>query len=205
MTKDKMIEAIMAANKGYKKAGLKSMKVSEVKAIYDVLPNLLEGDNSADDKGTDEQAAENTPEPEAPFQSYCGFDFDPAHGSDCHTECKEATPEQYERCLKHYKETAQPKSSKASKTGTPRKGKNRWGHLNNSQAELIDRCLLQEEPTNIAGIAEFAGARKPRTRHHLLHLKKDWNVALSITEGGQIILDERFPDIAALENTVEFK
>jgi hypothetical protein len=202
MTKDKMIEAIMAADKGYKKTGLKSMKVGEVKAIYENLPNL---ENSADDKGADTQAADNTPEPEAPFQSFCGFDFDPAHGSDCHTECQNATPEQYQRCVDHYQATAKPKSGRASATGTPKKGKNKWGHLNNSQAELIDRCLLEEEPTNIAGIAEFAKARKPRTRHHLLHLKKDWNVKLSITEGGQVILDERFPDIAALENTVEFK
>jgi hypothetical protein len=144
---------------------------------------------------TEEPKEEVKPEPETPFVTFCGCSFDPALGSDCYLECREATPEQYTRCVDHFKVviTEKPKRSPAARGG--KKGKNVWGHLNGSQAELIDQCLLTAvAPISLMDIAAFANAAIGRTRHHIRHLQNDWKVKVH-TADGKLFLGEKFPDL----------
>jgi len=206
MTKKEIIAALMAANSELDEKELKKMKVDELAAM------LPQGDDKVPEDVKDVE-----PETEAPveekkveeFITFCGSPFDPAQSSDCFLECQNATPEQYERCVEHFKANPPVKAATKAKAdkakATNKRGKNRWGHLVNSQAELIDRALIEAPgPVTLDKIAEFAEAKKPRTRHHLMHLRNDWKVALYITPEKGIFLGERFPDMVNNEGVVEF-
>ncbi len=129
------------------------------------------------------------------FESMCGFAFEPSQKGDCYEECRLDNPEAYEACKKHFSEkpAAVKKTVRVSTSG---RGKNKWGHLINSQAELIDRTLIDAEgPITIAEIAKAVEAKAPRTRHHVLHLIKDWKVDIRQNATG-IFIAEKFPKLA---------
>lgn len=205
MKKSEMIEKLMELDKSLVEKDLNKLKIA---GLEDMLKKRQENSAavSEDKAGEDVQPKEEEVEP--PFVTFCGMPFDPAQSSDCFQECRNATPEQYTRCVEHFKAQAQKQGAtkKAGKMKTNRSGKNRWGHLVNSQAELIDRALMEAPgPITLEKIAEFAAARKPRTRHHLLHLISAWQVKLYINAEKQIFLGEKFPDLVGTEGVVEFK
>ena len=147
---------------------------------------------------------------EVKFETFCGSPFDPAQGSDCFMECRVSLAEQYNRCLEHFKKTVTEsgsvkKARKASGTGSKKKGSNHWNHLIGSQAELIDRALEEAEgPITLEKIAEFAGAKVPRTRHHIKHLQNDFKVEIRITKERGLFIADRFLDLIYIDGTVDF-
>ena len=151
-----------------------------------------------------------TQEPEkveetAPFVAFCGESFDCKANSECFTICKADNPEEFAKCEAHFKATAVP--AEKAKSGKPKRGKNVYGHLIGSQAGLIDDALtLAEGPVTIEEIAEFAGAKKPRTRHHIKHLQNDWKVIVKITPEKKLFLGTltRFKELSVTEGIVDF-
>lgn len=198
MTKKEIIDKLAAEGKG-SKTELRKKSVEELKAMIEVEP--VSEDKAGD---TPSPQKEETPKEEV-FHTFCGSPFDPSHNSDCHVECQQATPEHYNRCVEHFKAKAvAPKKAKSTRKG--KRGSNRWGHLIDSQAEMIDRALLTAEgPMKLEAIAEFASARKPRTRHHLMHLINEWKVDLRIDGEKGIFLAEKFEDLCDAEGVTEFK
>lgn len=137
------------------------------------------------------------------FASMCGFEFDPSQSSDCYGECRLDNPESYSACLKNY-EVKPVVTKKKTKVSSGGRGKNIYGHLIGSQADLIDRALLDADgPLTINDIAKKADAKAPRTRHHVLHLIKDWHVDIRQNATG-IFIAEKFPKLTG-KGSKEFK
>lgn len=122
--------------------------------------------------------------PEVKFASFCGFEYDPAKKADCILVCKGENPEEYDRCVENFKIKPTKKTAKKSAG----KGKSKWGHVNGSQAGLIDDCL--ENATKLVTLEEIqvcAGANsKARTLHHLKHLVNDKGVDVQMNKDKKI-------------------
>ena len=146
--------------------------------------------------------ATNTPAtksdiPENTFASFCGFTFDPAKNSDCFQVCKKDEPEEFQKCLKNFEGLEIKPKTKTKKCGG--RGKTIWGHLNGSQAGLIDDSLsTATKPILLETICLFSKGKKPRVLHHLKHLEKDLNIPVSLTEDGKIFWAEN-PNIKGVE------
>lgn len=117
------------------------------------------------------------------FASFCGFDFDPSKKSDCSEICKGENPEEFKRCEEHFK--TKPVEKKVNKKS---KGKSKWGHVNGTQAGLIDDCIsTAKKLLTLEEIKEFSGsATNYRTLHHLKHLVNDKNVDIQLNKDGKI-------------------
>jgi len=121
---------------------------------------------------------------ETKFVSFCTFDFDPAKNSDCYGVCQKDEPDEFKRCEEHFK--AKPVEEKKPRA-TGGKGKSEWGHVNGSQAGLIDDCLVgATKPETLDAISKFADGRKPRVLHHLKHLVNNKGVSVELTKDGCI-------------------
>lgn len=126
-----------------------------------------------------------TPTKETEFKSFCGFDFDPAKKSDCATTCQKENPDEYKRCVENFKTKPVKEKKKASTGG---RGKSKWGHINGTQAGLIDVCLAEATKlVTLDEIREYSGAAtKARTLHHLKHLVNDLGVDVQLNKDGKI-------------------
>ncbi len=77
-----------------------------------------------------------------------------------------------------------PKPKASSKGG---RGKSFWGHINLTQAGLIDDFLVNAtKPTNLTEIATSVGAKPPRVLHHLKHLVKNKGAEVELTKDNRI-------------------
>lgn len=187
MNKPDTIKEIMALGDNRSKSKLSEEKIEDLRVLLVDLQKKAQ------------EAKAKTEE----FITFCGMPFDPSHNSDCFLECKEETTEQYSRCLEHFK-TAPTSAPKPKRTA--KRGKNSWGHLVGSQAELIDRTLTDATgPLTIDQIAEAANARVPRTKNHIQHLQSAWSVDVRKTFKGLIFLASKFEDLAKDETVTPFK
>ncbi len=119
------------------------------------------------------------------FTSFCTFPFDPATNSDCHVVCQKDEPEEFAKCLAHFQTLEVKPKAKASAKGG--RGKSFWGHINGTQAGLIDDCLVKaEKPVTIQEIAKFANGKLPRTLAHVKYLVKTKGAAISLTKDSHI-------------------
>lgn len=126
---------------------------------------------------------DKTTETKTEFSSLCGFPFDPAKKSDCYTVCKKDNPADFKACEDNFK-TA-PIKPKTKTVGG--RGKSKWGHINGSQAGLIDDCLVTaEKPLLLEDIAAFAKGKVPRVLHHLKHLVKNKEAAIEMDKDNNI-------------------
>jgi len=119
------------------------------------------------------------------FTSLCGFDFDPKAKGDCYTVCQSENPDEFKACEEHFKAKPAPVKKKAVKGG---KGKSKWGHVNGTQAGLIDDCLVgATKLLTLEEIRDFAGAASnARTLHHLKHIVANRGADVQLNKEGKI-------------------
>ncbi len=123
------------------------------------------------------------PETKTEFASLCGFPFDPAKKSDCYAVCQNDNPADFKACEDNFK--AAPIKPKAKPAGG--KGKSKWGHINGSQAGLIDDYLVGAlKPAPLEDIAEFAKGKIPRVLHHLKHLVNNKGATVNLNKDNGI-------------------
>ena len=105
----------------------------------------------------------------------CTDKFNPEKGSKCFVECKEGSPEEYQKCL----ETFQAKVKKAAKAKEPgeKNGKGRsfdkdfWGFDKKAVTGKINE-IISKKLTPKSDIAETLGIDSQRVAVHLSNLKK---------------------------------
>ena len=135
---------------------------------------------------TKDLETKSTKETKEEFASFCGFAFDPAKNSDCYTVCKKDEPEEFAKCLAHF-ETLVIKPKTKTSTAKGGRGKSHWGHINGTQAGLIDDALVTATtPLQLTAIAEFAQGKSPRVLHHLKHLVKNKGASVELTKDNAI-------------------
>ena len=139
---------------------------------------------------TPKPVEETKPEPAVPFASLCSFPFDAAKAGDCFTVCKVDNPADFAACLKNY-ESLEIKPKAASKSVPGGRGKSHWGHINGTQAGLIDDALVNaEHPLTVLEIATLAGGRLPRVLAHLKYLVTKKGDTVSLTKDNAIFWPE---------------
>lgn len=123
------------------------------------------------------------------FTTLCGFPFDHSTKSDCHVVCQKDNPEDFKACEDHFKTTPVKPEKKAVTGG---KDKSKWGHLNGSQAGLIDDCLVgAKKPLPLSEIAKFADGKPSRVLHHLKHLVKNKGAGIDLTKENLIFWSDQ--------------
>lgn len=141
----------------------------------------------------------STEETKEEFASFCGFEFDPAKNSDCYTVCQKDEPEEFAKCLAHF-ETLVIKPKAKSSTAKGGRGKSQWGHINGTQAGLIDDALVTAEtPLQLTAISEFAQGKSPRVLHHLKHLVKNKGASIELTKDNCIYWADN-PNMSGLDS-----
>ena len=124
------------------------------------------------------------------FASLCGFGFDPAKAGDCYVVCQVDNPEDFKACLANY-ESLEVKPKTTSKSVPGGKGKSHWGHINGTQAGLIDDALINaEHPLTLLEIATLANGRLPRVLAHLKYLVTKKEDVVSLTKDNAIFWPE---------------
>ncbi len=124
--------------------------------------------------------------------SMCGMEFDHKTKSECNTLCKNDSPDEYNKCLKHFeKSTVTPvKSTRKKSTG---EGTNKWGRRIGTQAALIEDCLDNFDPMTVKEMANHAGCSVSRVRRHFLRLiHKEKKTQILIGIDGKVFLPQRF-------------
>jgi len=132
---------------------------------------------------------EKKPSTEEKFASLCTFPFDPNKASDCYKVCKIDNPEDFKACEENYKITPiKPKSTTKVAGG---RGKSHWGHINNTQAGLIDDCMVEsKKPQTLDEVCAFSGGQRPRVLAHLKYLVTKKGSEINLTKDSCIFYPE---------------
>lgn len=201
MTKAELIEKLIRLSKK-SKATLTKMKKAELESLLNELeseePEEEPDNTGAENKGSTEVIPTEDDQEEwkeVKFLSFCGFPFDPNEKSECWTMCKKDSPDEFQKCLTHFKETPAPTPKKKARKKTAGAGKNRFGRRIGSQASLIEKALDEEEPMTIKELAEYADCTVGRVRRHFRRLIYTEQVAkVLISPDDKVFFLSRFPD-----------
>jgi hypothetical protein len=132
------------------------------------------------------------------FTSFCGFDFDSAKNSDCHEVCSKDEPEEFAKCLAHF-ETLEVKPKTKTSTAKGGRGKSFWGHINGTQAGLIDDALVTATtPSTLEAIVLFSKGRTPRVLAHIKYLVTKKGATISLTKDNCIFWNDN-PNMKGLK------
>lgn len=139
-------------------------------AVRQALSNYKKPEAPAKQEKPKEVAIPATPEPKKAKKKCDGL-FKPEKESECYTECKKESPENFQKCLDTFKAKVTKKVKKTEEPSGKVIVKDFWGFQEGTTTAKINSMIHKKSSTKTE-IAEKLGTNSPRVAVHLSQLKK---------------------------------